>query len=223
MTNTIIRQSPVAFDQKPSRVENRRHWVVALEYEGEGDGPRLIDLSHCQRFDLQDGNIDAFKPMGMSIPKEPGICALSNGTLINRMNGTQAAVWHLWGEAVDMPKEPGYTDVTDATVFLAIMGDHTFAIAEKLTALDLTDPARTAPFLIQGPFSHVPCQIVVMAGDTELPVILVTCSRGYAHDMVDAILHAGHEFNLHPAGENVFKKWLETLKSSIKNQTKSTQ
>ncbi|RTZ99910.1 MAG: sarcosine oxidase subunit gamma SoxG [Deltaproteobacteria bacterium] len=212
MTNKIIRRSPVTFGPKPSTVENRGHWVVALEYEGEGDGPHLIDLSHCPRWDFQDGNLDKFKPVGISIPKQPGICVLSNGTLINRMNGTQAAVWHLSGEATDIPPETGYTDVTDATVFLAIMGRNAFAITEKLSALDLNDPARTPPFLIQGPFSHVPCQIVVMAGDRELPVILLACSRGYAHDMVDAILHAGHEFGLQPAGENVFKKWLEPLK-----------
>ncbi len=212
MTNQILRRSPVAFDRKPSKVENRGHWVVALEYGDEGNGPHLVDLSHCPRWDLQDGNVDKFEPVGMSIPKEPGSCALSNGTLINRMNKTQAAIWHLSGEAVDMPPETGYTDVTDATVFLAIMGDRAFAIAEKLTALDLTDPARTAPFLIQGPFSHVPCQIVVMADSTERPVILLTCSRGYAHDMTGAILHAGHEFGLCPAGENAFKKWLEPLK-----------
>ena len=213
MTNKIIRRSPVTFGHKPSRVENRGHWLVALEYEGEGDGPHLVDLSHCQRLDLQDGKLDTFKPMGISIPKEPGNCILSNGTLINRMNGTQAAIWQLSGKTSDMPPEPGYTDVTDATVFLSIMGDHTFSIAEKLTALDLSDPSRTPPFLIQGPFSHVPCQIVVMAGGkTEQPIILLTCSRGYAHDMVDAVLRAGREFGLHPAGENVFKKWLEALK-----------
>lgn len=212
MKKKIIKRSPVAFKQRPAKEENRGHWVVALEYEGEGNEPHLVDLSHCRRWDLQDGNIDTFKPMGLPVPGQPGSCVLSGGTLINRMNNTQAAVWHLSGEPVALPPEPAYTDVSDATVFLAVMGIHTFDIAEKLTALDLSDPTRTTPFLVQGPFSHVPCQIVVMAGKAELPVILITCSRGYAHDMTDAILHAGREFGLQPAGEQAFKKWLVPLK-----------
>jgi len=39
----------------------------------------------------------------------------------------------------------------------------------------------------------------------------MTCSRGYARDMAGAILDAGAEFNLHPAGEQAFGNWLDEL------------
>jgi hypothetical protein len=39
----------------------------------------------------------------------------------------------------------------------------------------------------------------------------MTCSRGYARDMVGAILEAGTEFKLRPAGEQAFSSWLEEL------------
>jgi glycine cleavage system aminomethyltransferase T len=96
-------------------------------------------------------------------------------------------------------------------VFLGLAGQNIFAIAEKLSALDFADRSKSAPFLLQGPFSHVPCQVVVLERTTERSGILLTCSRGYARDMTHAILAAGEEFGLQPAGETAFMRWIETL------------
>ena len=41
--------------------------------------------------------------------------------------------------------------------------------------------------------------------------IILTCSRGYGRDMIHAILDAGDEFNLKPAGENRFSDWISRL------------
>jgi hypothetical protein len=208
---TIRRSSPVHF-APPKMSEIRNNWTIALSYENEGDGPFLVDLCHKTRWDLQDQRLDTMKPLGLDIPEKPDSCSLKNGILINRMNRTQAAIWHLNTTAPDMPDEPGYTDVIDSTVFLALFGHHTFSIAEKLTSLDFLDPAKVAPFLLQGPFSHLPCQIVTLnktAAGSE--GILLTCSRGYAHSMADAILSAGSEFGLHPAGETRFTDWLASI------------
>ena len=38
--------------------------------------------------------------------------------------------------------------------------------------------------------------------------MLITCSRGYAHDMTHALLEAGEEFGIVPAGENRFTNWM---------------
>ena len=57
------------------------------------------------------------------MPAVPGACTFANDTLVNRMNRTQAALWHLGGsETPTLPTEPGYTDVSEATVFLALFG-----------------------------------------------------------------------------------------------------
>jgi hypothetical protein len=208
---TIQRRSPVQFGS-PLISETRNNWTIALSYDGEGHGPFLVDLCHKSRWDLQDQALDTLRPLNLEIPGRPGSCSLKNGILINRMNRTQAAIWHLNTAAPDMPDKPGYTDVIDSTVFLALFGPHTFSITEKLTALDFLDPAKEAPFLLQGPFSHVPCQIVTLkktAGGSE--GILLTCSRGYAHSMLHAIRDAGSEFGLRPAGEARFTGWLTTL------------
>jgi hypothetical protein len=207
----MIRRSALSFDATPAKTEERDNWSVVLEYEDQGAGPYVIDLSHRARWDLQDAEIGGIQPLGIQVPDIPGQCGFENGILINRMNRTQASIWHLSGETPALPDDPAFTDITDSTVFLAVCGKDLFSILEKLTSLDFLDPSQKTPFLLQGPFSHVPCQIVTLEKTPERSGILVTCSRGYARDMVGAILEAGAEFKLRPAGEQAFTGWLNEL------------
>ena len=208
----IQRVSPVVFKSTPLKTEQRDNWEVVMEYSGEGDGPYLVDLSHRPRFDLQDSNLAAKKPFGMGIPETPGDCVLENGILANRMNGTQVSLYNLDGDGTAiMPDESGYTDVTESTLCVALIGKNVFSICEKLTALDFMDTQKKSPFLFQGPFSHVPCQIVTMNKEGENSGLILTCSRGYGRDMIDSIFHAGEEFGLKPAGEAMFTSWIKGL------------
>ena len=211
MNVEIKRQSPVSLPGDPLKTEIREHWTVVLEYENEGDGPWVIDLSHRARWDLQNTNLAGFQPLGIQIPEAPGQCRFENGILINRMNRTQASIWHLSREKAVPPDDPDFTRTTDATMFFALVGPNVFSIAEKLSALDFRDPSKKAPFLLQGPFSHVPCQIVTLDKITARSGILITCSRGYGRDMIHAVLAAGNEFGLRPAGESAFFRWIEAL------------
>jgi len=185
----IKRYSPVAFKATPLKSEQRDNWNVVLEYQGEGESPFLVDLSHRTRLDLQSSDLVSKKPFGM----------------------TQTSLYHLDGDAPDMPSEPEYTDVTENTVFVALIGEAVFSICEKLTALDFMAPEKVVPFLYQGPFSHVPCQIVTLNRDAEKSGVVLTCSRGYGKDMIHAILGAGVEFGLRPAGESRFTQWIKRL------------
>ena len=207
----MIRRSPVSFDAAPVKTDERDNWSVVLEYEDQRAGPYVIDLSHRARWDLQDAEIGGIQPLGIQVPDIPGQCGFENGILINRMNRTQASIWHLSGETPAFPDDPAFTDITDSTVFLAVCGKDLFSILEKLTSLDFLDPSQKTPFLLQGPFSHVPCQIVTLEKTPGRSGILMTCSRGYARDMVGAILEAGAEFKLRPAGEQAFSGWLNEL------------
>ncbi|MEA1969675.1 MAG: sarcosine oxidase subunit gamma SoxG [Thermodesulfobacteriota bacterium] len=207
----IYRESPVTFKKIPKRTETRDNWTIALEYEDEDKGQFLIDLSHRTRLDIQDSDFSSIEPFGIKIPDMPGMSVLENGFLINRMNRTQTSVWHLVGETPEIPDESAYTDVTESTLFLAIMGKTVFSIAEKLTSLDFLDSGKKVPFLLQGPFSHVPCQIVTLERDGETSGIIFTCSRGYGKTMVDAVMEAGAEFGLRPAGEDKFTSWVRAL------------
>lgn len=207
------RQSPVRFPARPLQTVLRDHWEVALILDEEGPGPWLVDLCHQPRWDLQDGRIGDLAPGGLAVPGVPGDCRLENQLLINRMNGTQAALWHLGSSAAPvLPDAAAYTDVTEATLFLALFGPRTFEVTEHLTNLDFGNPQHRTPFLLQGPLVHVPCQAVVLArGEDGAGGVLLTCSRGYAQDMVQALLSAGAAHGLKPAGETRFKTWLADL------------
>lgn len=208
----IKRESPVRFGISPCKTEVCDNWTVALEYDDEGHGPWIVDLAHKTRWDLQDGNIGELTTYDLAVPATPGHSILANGLLINRMNRTQASIWHLGASAPAMPDATGYTDTSEATVFLALFGPKVFMLAEKLTNLDFMNPAKEAPFLLQGPFCHVPCQIVTLqkAADSS-GGFLLTCSRGYGDSIVHAIFEAGAEFGLRPGGENRFQGWLKGL------------
>ncbi len=210
----ILRESPVTFKASPKRTEKRDNWVIALEYEKEDKGPFIVDLSHRTRLDIQDSNLSSLHPFGIPIPEIPGEAVLEKGILVSRMNRTQTSVWDLAGkldEESKMPEGSAYTDVTESTMFLAIMGSSVFSIAEKLTSLDFLDSEKSAPFLLQGPISHVPCQIVTLKKDGDNPGILFTCSRGYGMTMVNAVMEAGAEFGLRPAGEDKFTSWIKEI------------
>ena len=203
------RLSPVKFSSPPSKKEIRDGWEVVLEYEDQGNGPFLIDLSHVPKWDVQDADLTHVRPMEVAIPERPGDCVLENGILINRMNPTQASIWHLSEARPVVPQESSYTDVSDAYDLMAFLGKEVFSLMEKVTALDLASLHMKTPFLLQGPVLHVRCQIVVFGEKGDDAVVLIACSRGYGQSMCEALLDAGMEWGLRPAGESAFRDWLE--------------
>jgi len=208
----IKRESPVRFNVSPKHSEVRDDWAVALEYDDEGQGPWLVDLAHKTRWDLQDSAIGDLTVGELDVPADPGACTLADDTLVNRMNRTQASIYHLGASAPELPDFAGYTDVSESTVFVALFGPQAFRVAEKLTNLDFLNPDKQAPFLLQGPFCHVPCQIVTLEKSADgSGGFLLTCSRGYGDSMIHAVLEAGAEFGLRPAGENRFNSWIQGL------------
>jgi hypothetical protein len=57
-------------------------------------------------------------------------------------------------------------------------------------------------------------QLAVLNNDPLDAVVLVAGTRGFAHDMVHAVLAAGEEFGLRPAGEKRFLEKLQKLAST---------
>lgn len=208
----LKRYSPVRFTARVLESDLIDNWTVVMAYDGEGRGPWLADLAHKARWDLQDNKVGEQRPCGLAMPAEPGACTFAGNTLVSRMNRTQAAIYHLGPTAPAMPQATGYTDVSEATVFLALFGPGVFTIAEKMTDLDFTNPAKKAPFLVQGPFCHVPSRIVTLEKrEDRSGGFLLACSRGYGSSMMHAVLEAGAEFGIRPAGENRFTSWIQGL------------
>jgi hypothetical protein len=199
------RYSPVSFESNPAQTVMRDGWEVVLAYKDEGVGPFVIDLSHITKWDIQAADLSQIQPQGVNIPEVPGACVLGKGMLINRMNQTQASVWHLSDTNLQMPDESAYTDITEGFSLLGFLGQEIFSIMEKISALDLQSPRKQRPFLLQGPVLHIPCQVAVLEEDA----LVISFSRGYARSMVEAILEAGLQWGMQPAGELAFSEYIQ--------------
>ena len=201
--STVFRRSPIIFDRKAAEKTDSLGWEVVLKFEAEGDGPWLVDLSHLQRWDYQDMELDATAPFDLSMPAEPGQVVLQNDKLISRMNRTQAMITCLrTGDSIEARKAVGFTDITDAHCMLAVVGSEAPAVMEHVSNLDLFEPGRKMPFLTQGPIMHIPAQVVTLDNDC----VLMSFSRGYGQSLADAMLHAASGCDLRPGGEGVFNK-----------------
>ena len=199
------RRSPVSFGATPAATESRDGWTIVLRYEHEvgHPGPFLVDLSHRPRWDYQHSQVATHRPMDLPVPERFGQVGVHGPLVINRMNRTQVAIWHLGdGPPPSTPPEPGFTETGDGHCMLAFVGAGVPEVLEHLTALDLFDPARPAPFLTQGPILHVPCQVVTLAPD----LVVLTFARGYGETFARAALDSGEVSGLRPGGEETFRQ-----------------
>ena len=206
MKNTskkMERRSPVHLPGKSVKIESRDGWPVVLEYADEGDGPWVVDLSHCPRWDIQGAALSAAVPKGVPLPAAPGEVELADDVLVGRTGMRQAFLWTFGGEPPAM--RPTCTEATEGSACIALLGRDALRITVKLTALDLGNPASRPPFLRLGPFAHVTSQMIVLSNGPDSAAVLVVCSRGFGHDLVHAVLQAGEEFGLRPAGERRFE------------------
>jgi hypothetical protein len=208
----IKRQSPVRFKVSPTKSEVRDNWTVALEYDAEGQGPWLVDLAHKTRWDLQNSQV------GELTPCEPG-------------RAGRPGRMHLCRRHADQPHEPhpgvhlssGRRQHRACLIFRAIpmspnprfsgpVRPQRFSRRRKADQPGLSGSGQNSTFLAAGPFCHVPCQIVTLEKSADgSGGFLLTCSRGYGDSMLHAVLEAGAEFGLRPAGENRFGSWIQGL------------
>jgi glycine cleavage system aminomethyltransferase T len=124
--------------------------------------------------------------------------------LAGRLGPKQAMVLHFKEQAPARPKMPALTEITDAFALVGLYGPACASVMEKISSLDLTRPDQKAPYLLQGPVLGVPAKVIAIAPASGLQAFLVACARGYGQDLVAALLDAGEEFGLRPAGEDAF-------------------
>ena len=79
---------------------------------------------------------------------------------------------------------------------------------EKIADLDLFLPAEQTVRFVQGPILDGASQVMILSSPDSSTGLLLAVCRGAGQSIVDAILDAGGEFGLQPAGEQVFKTWL---------------
>jgi len=211
----LRRHSPVRLPANAARTVDRIGWRVIRNYEHEAAENQLIDLSHRPRWDVQDPDPAAAVP---SLPQEPGEAAPAGDYLVIRLNRTQAALWQLQGdETSETPTGPAFTDVSEATFLLALVGVSAGSVLEKLTALDLSNPGLVLPHVFQGPLCRVAVQLAVLQ---RSDAFLIAGARGYARDITEAILQAGEPYGLRPGGEAAFEPVIAGFLQKYRSRSK---
>lgn len=202
------RISPLQFKAVP--VSKRRHqgWELVDEYQNEGPGPALIDLSHVAKWDVQSEDLGGMeKEAGIRLPDQPGQVLITSGFLTGRLTATRALVWFLNEHKAFHSNHPSFTEITDAYALLALLGRETRLILEKISDLDLRPQNKKPPFLLQGPVLHIPMTVIVDAGQTDADqdIVLLAFYCGYGQGVADAILDAGTQYRLRVTGLHKFQ------------------
>ena len=203
------RYSPVTFPATPARTRIRNGWEVVLEYNDEGTGPFLVDLSHIGKWDVQGEDLPSLRPAGLAIPTDSEQCLLTGDFLLNLIKWNWATIWHFSVDMPDFADKYAFTNITEAYALLAIAGRDAFSIMEKLSSLDLLSPGRNPPFFIMGPVFHIRSQVVVLSRKEKGSAVLVACPRGYGQSMAEIMLEAGKEYGLRPGGEDHFSRLMD--------------
>lgn len=94
---------------------------------------------------------------------------------------------------------PGSVDVTSVYAALRLAGPKTRDVLGKLTSLNLRDAALPNLGCAQASLAHVP-GIFLREDVGPIPAFYLLITRDYAESVWEAILHAGHEFDLCPTG-----------------------
>ena len=207
----LVRRSPVVLPGIPKTLEMMDHWEVIQAFEQEDRGPVLVDLSHIPRWDVQGDDQKGLGLPGLHLPEKPGQCTLDRNILCSRLNPTQVVYWNLGLPRVPVPEDTACTDITDATVVLALLGPAAYGIMEKLSSMDLAGAGTQDPVVFQGPVAHVPCRVVVLCGATDNVGILISCVRGYGTEMAACLMFAGRPSGLGSAGFGRFSRWFDNF------------
>lgn len=214
----LRRVSPVDIGLKADRVLARNGWEIPLAYVGERSRSAVFvtDLSHVPKWVVIGPNLDGMRPAGISMPAGPGMISLQEGVLLVRTSPSECRILALTDE-VPAFEEKNVTDVTDGFAAMAVVGARCFDILEKLSAIDLTGPS--SPSAALAPVEDITCLLVRIEGSDGVPGFILAGARGYGHFFLDALLDAGREYSIQPAGWERFGNWIAGARAEGKTLT----
>ncbi len=203
------KQSPIRFPDSPLKTERRQGWEVALTYAGDDASLVIIDLSHITKWELYGRGLEGQQVGPAAIPHIAGQVNLSAGLAVCLCRPSVALIWQLADEfSWTLPVGVKLTEITDNYALVALIGADGPRVMEKIADLDLFLPAEQTVRFVQGPILDGASQVMILSSPDSSTGLLLAVCRGAGQSIVDAILDAGGEFGLQPAGEQVFKTWL---------------
>ena len=168
----------------------------------------LTDLSHRPKAIVQGKAVQALGVV------KPGQAIWNGQVLVGCMKPEEAVVFDLTG-----PIDPGwtdsaYTDMTNGWVLLAIWGEKSLEVLQRLVTVDL-EPRQTQGPVFFATGSHgIRVQLINLRGTA--PGFVISCVRSHGQNLFDACIRSGRQFDLKITGQRAFYNWLDDVSSSSK-------
>lgn len=203
------RISPVRMPLKAEKTEIRNYFEVKLSYQGETSGPSLVDLSHISKWEIETSDLDKkMNDINFSVPLKPCDAFLSKKKAVCRLTSTRVLIWDFDGRDDELLKQSGtFNDLTDGNALFFLTGEGLLSIMERLVEMDLDLKNQSDLLFLQGPVIGVPAKILVCINQQYQMGMFISVGRGFGQSIADAILAAGAETDISPAGEYVFSRW----------------
>ncbi len=205
------RLSPVQMPLKAETIQIRNDFEVVQTYGKESHGPSLVDLSHLAKWEIETADLDEkMNLIGLSVPVEPNSAFLSDKRVVSRLTPTRALVWDFGiDEKIDWESTEAFNDFTDGSALFFMTGEGLLSIMERLTEMDLKPKNASDLLFLQGSVIGVPAKILISVNREHQLSMFISVARGFGQSVANAILSAGGDADISPAGEHVFLRWSE--------------
>ena len=122
----------------------------------------------------------------------------------------EVAVFDLGGDMqVHWPSQY-YTDMTDAWVLVAVMGNRAVELMQRMVIIDVERPETDSPFYVATRSHGMDIQLINTKA--ESPCYLVACERSHGQNLADTLIRNGRHLGLKPVGLNAFDTWLKEFR-----------
>ena len=165
-------------------------WLGKLEVQGRGLDPAGWEIAGATVWPLADGDV----LVTCEPPDTPAVLQALQDRAVPLSLGERP------GEGSNTAPSSLYvTDVTSVYAALLLAGPHSHAVLQRLTALDVSDPALPDLACARTGLAHV--HATILRQDLgPVPAYWLLVGWEYGAYVWDAVLHAGESFGIAPIG-----------------------
>ena len=165
-------------------------WLGKLEVQGRGLDPAGWEIAGATVWPLADGDV----LVTCEPPDTPAVLQALQDRAVPLSLGERP------GEGSNTAPSSLYvTDVTSVYAALVLAGPHSRAVLQRLTALDVSDPALPDLACARTGLAHV--HATILRQDLgPVPAYWLLVGWEYGAYVWDAVLHAGESFGIAPIG-----------------------
>ena len=184
--------------------ETREGWPLTLRMEPVDPEPdaSLADISHRPKALLHAEALNPFDDL------KPGESLWTGKGYLSCRTLQEAVLFDLKGTICPEWGDLGYTDMTEAWVLLALWGEASLSVMQRLVEVDIERPDLDKPFYLSTRNHAINIQIINLK--RSQPGFLLSCTRSHGQNLFNGLIHAGEHLGLRLAGLEEFEGWFDS-------------